>query len=221
MNYRFLQRLLENSRDIFDYACRDPFVAANLERIRKFDVQVLNHCLRVTVLSLLCGVPLALNRQQLNDLCTGALLHDLGKTCLKKAVLNKPGKLTPDEFTHLKTHSRCGYDLIKGQGLGESIAQIALQHHERFDGLGYPLGSAGRQINRLARIVALADSFEALTVGRIYRGAFPFREAVAIIKDHTGTQFDPKVSTAFFTVLGNPQSFACFDLPDRLYPVNA
>lgn len=217
--YRFLDGAVENIRQVLNRVFRDQAVSEHLESIQEFDGYTFDHSLRVAVLSVLCGISLDLKMKQLKEICTGALLHDVGKILLSKTILDKPAKLTPEEFEHLKLHSRIGFDMIKDKGFGDPVGEIVLQHHERFDGLGYPQGLAGKQTNLLARIVALADSFEALTSGRIYRGASPVTETIETIRKSAGFQYDPEITEAFLASVGDLQSAAGSNILDRLYSV--
>ena len=136
-----------------------------------------------------------------------APLHDIGKIRIPDAILNKPGKLTPEEFDIMKKHSVYGGAII--DELIESLPQasyleaardIALYHHERWDGTGYPEGLKGEEIPLPARIMAVADVFDALISDRVYKKAFSFEKAMDIIKEESGTHFDPDIVKAFFAV---------------------
>jgi putative two-component system response regulator len=128
-----------------------------------------------------------------------APLHDIGKIGIPDAILLKPGRLTEDEFESIKTHTTIGAEILSGsQGSLLLLAErIALRHHERWDGGGYPDGAAGEEIPLGARIVALADMFDALTHARPYKPAWPVREAVTEIVSQRGRQFDPGLVDAF------------------------
>lgn len=198
----FLDTALDCVEDILKKVIQDTLVSNNLSYLKGFDGYTFDHSLRVSALSGLCGITLGLSDRELKDICTGALLHDLGKTCLSKAVLDKPDKLSFNEFQHIKLHSQFGFDLLAEKGVKEEIAKIALHHHERFDGSGYPLGLRGEEINQFAKVVAIADTFEALTADRVYRRAFSTEESVEIIKQLERTQFDPEIPRVFKAVLG-------------------
>jgi HD-GYP domain-containing protein (c-di-GMP phosphodiesterase class II) len=150
----------------------------NLIDLRTQDDYTFAHSVNVCVLSLMTGITLDYNKEKLSILGIGALLHDLGKMMIPDAILNKPGKLSPREFAIMKTHTIQGYELIsRAKNLGILPAIIALQHHESFDGSGYPNGISGDSFNELAQITAIADKFDALTANRIYRDAYPPHEA--------------------------------------------
>ena len=146
-----------------------------------------------------------LTDKYVRDVVVAAPLHDIGKIHIPDAVLNKPGKLTDEEFALMKTHTTAGEELLAHARaeLGESeylnIAQeMAAYHHEWWNGKGYPYGVSGDNIPLCARIMAVADVFDALTSKRCYKDAMPLEKAYAIIREETGTHFDPAVAEAFF-----------------------
>lgn len=145
-----------------------------------------------------------LTNQYVSDMVMAAPLHDIGKIHISDVVLNKPGKLTDEEFAQMKTHTTAGKELLeKARGdLGEirylNIAiEMATYHHERIDGKGYPYGTAGDNIPLCAKILAVADVFDALTSKRVYKDPMPFGKACSIIREERGTHFDPDVVDAF------------------------
>lgn len=141
----------------------------------------------------------------MRDMIVAAPLHDIGKIHIPDAVLNKPGKLTDEEFEIMKTHTTAGEELLNRakEELGESrylntAIEMAAYHHEWWDGKGYPYGLSGIEIPLCARIMAVADVFDALTSKRCYKAAMPLEKAYAIIREESGTHFDPVVVEAFF-----------------------
>jgi PAS domain S-box-containing protein len=147
----------------------------------------------------------------LDDLCLSSVLHDVGKVAIEDSILLKPGKLTGEEFTRIREHTRMGGDALrdvdrdlKRQSFLTLGKEIAYYHHERWDGKGYPSGLRGKDIPLSARIVALADVYDALTSDRPYRKAMGHEEARAIIVEGRGTQFDPDLVDAF---LANEEVF--------------
>ncbi|MBO4637498.1 MAG: HD domain-containing protein [Clostridiales bacterium] len=140
-----------------------------------------------------------LTPQYIEDVVRSAPLHDIGKIKIPDAILNKPGKLTDEEYEIMKTHAAMGREIIdkaissvEGEGYLNEARNMVASHHERWDGKGYPEGLHDDQIPLSARVMAVADVFDALTSARVYKPAFPLSEAVKIIKDGSGTQFDPK-----------------------------
>ncbi len=148
-----------------------------------------------------------LTDRYMTDMVVAAPLHDIGKIHIPDAVLNKPGKLTEEEFEIMKTHTTAGEELLthaKAE-LGESgylntAVEMAAYHHEWWNGKGYPYGISGEEIPLCARIMAVADVFDALTSRRCYKDAMPLEKAYAIIREESGTHFDPFVVEAFLAV---------------------
>jgi putative two-component system response regulator len=137
-------------------------------------------------------------------------LHDIGKVGIPDAVLLKPGKLTPDEFTVMKRHASIGAETLDAAfkkypraRFLQMAREIAAAHHERWDGKGYPCGLRGQEIPLSARIVSIADVYDALTSKRVYKDAMPHAEAVRIIREGAGTQFDPRLVEAFLRIAEN------------------
>jgi putative two-component system response regulator len=157
------------------------------------------HAWRLGRTSALLALGLGLPDQEVELIRRAAPLHDIGKIGIPDAILLKPGRLTDEEFEQIKTHTTIGAEILSGSrsqllGMAE---RIALTHHERWDGRGYPRGLAGEQIPLPGRIVAVADVFDALTHERPYKPAWPLQEAVAEIPSQAGGQFDPDVVGAF------------------------
>ncbi|MBE5827327.1 MAG: HD domain-containing protein [Butyrivibrio sp.] len=143
-----------------------------------------------------------------NDIVNSAPLHDIGKIHIPDAILNKPGKLTPEEFEIMKTHTTAGMNIMekainttRGESYLKEARNMAAYHHERWDGKGYPEGLHGQVIPLSARIMAVADVFDALVSKRIYKPAFSFEKALEIIQEGSGIQFDPKCVEAFMDSL--------------------
>ncbi|MBA6326415.1 HD domain-containing protein [Colwellia sp. MB02u-6] len=129
-------------------------------------------------------------------------MHDIGKIGIPDDILKKPGKLTEAEWVLMRKHPEYGANILSGSDVPvlQMAEEVALAHHEKFDGSGYPLNLQGEQIPLSARIVALADFFDALTMDRCYRPAFSDEKALAMVKEGSGTHFDPNVVKAFFSV---------------------
>lgn len=158
------------------------------------------HILRMAHYSELIARGLGLSVADQELLLEAAPMHDIGKVGIADHVLLKPGKLTPEEFEIMKLHAIYGYEILQGSSskVLQAGADIALAHHERFDGTGYPNGLQGEQIPIFSRIVAVADVFDALTSERPYKKAWPLEQASEHIKANAGTHFDPTCVSAFF-----------------------
>lgn len=160
-----------------------------------------DHIGRIREHSIAVARELTLDEKSCLDIGEASILHDIGKLGIPDYILQKPGKLSDEEFTIIKTHCRIGSEIL-GQDRWFSLArEIALHHHERWDGRGYPSGLAGEAIPLAARIVAVIDVFDALTNRRPYKEAWPLAAARAEIERGSGTQFDPAVVAAFLRVL--------------------
>jgi diguanylate cyclase (GGDEF)-like protein/PAS domain S-box-containing protein/putative nucleotidyltransferase with HDIG domain len=146
------------------------------------------------------GVAMGLSVQKVKEIELAGLLHDIGKIAIKEDILNKPGKLTEEEYDEIKRHPESGYHILKSVDEYSSLAQCVLEHHERFDGKGYPKGIKGSQISLIARIIAVADAFEAMIAQRPYRKSLTEEMAIEEIKKNSNTQFDPEVVTAFLKI---------------------
>ncbi|HEX8151269.1 MAG TPA: HD-GYP domain-containing protein, partial [Pyrinomonadaceae bacterium] len=127
----------------------------------------------------------------------GSLLHDIGKIGVPDAILRKPAKLTEEEWVLMREHPLHGQKILRGIEFLEGAARVVAQHHEKWDGSGYPLGLRGSQIDLNARIFAVADAFDAITSDRVYRAGRSYDEALAELDAYAGRQFDPRVVEAF------------------------
>ncbi len=157
-----------------------------------------NHILRMSKYSEEIARGLNLDEAFVEEIAYSSPMHDIGKISIPPSILRKPGKLTAEEFEIMKTHTIKGQEILAGIAFLERAREIALTHHERFDGTGYPYGVRGEEIALSGRIVALADVFDALTSERCYKPAFPVETALRIIKEEEGRQFDPRVMKGFF-----------------------
>lgn len=159
------------------------------------------HSERVTSMALKIGREMGLCERELDHLQRGGLLHDIGKIGTPIAILDKPGKLTDEEMAVMRQHTTIGAQILEPIKSFEGVIPIVLQHHEWFDGSGYPHGAQGEEIDVRARIFAVADVFDALVSERPYRAAMPFGKVLEIMNDLSGRQFDPSVMEAFLEVV--------------------
>lgn len=144
---------------------------------------------------------LGLTGEDIESIRKGAMLHDLGKIGISEKILLKRAKLTKEEFELIKKHPQIGVDIIRPIQFLHNIIPLMLYHHERWDGKGYPTGLKGEEIPIGARIIAIADVYQALTSDRPYRKAFTKKKALNIIKDGSGTQFDPRIAQVFLKIV--------------------
>lgn len=153
----------------------------------------LAHAINVSILSTALGINLGVDHKVLKDLALGALLHDIGMTRIPKKITDKPAALTPDEYNTIKLHPRLGYKILKEDYfIDEKIAIVALQHHERYNGSGYPQGIEGDNIDYFAQIVSLADVYDASSSHKVYA---PAKDPQSIVKEllKLSKSFNPKI----------------------------
>ncbi len=161
------------------------------------------HSDRVSYYSVMIGKQLGLSEEDLDTLKQGALFHDVGKIGIPDAILQKPGKLTDDEYDDIKNHPSIGAKILGPAKIFEPLIPMVLHHHERYDGRGYPGGLKGEEIPYFARIVCVADSFDAMTSDRAYRPRFTVVKALEEMESCKGTQFDPEMVDAFMIAMKN------------------
>jgi len=159
------------------------------------------HSTRVTEMALKIGSALALSSKKLDDLHRAALLHDIGKVGIPLSILDKPGALDDEEYTMIKKHPSIGARILEPIASYKDILPMVLQHHERFDGKGYPGGLSGNEIDIGARILAVADVYDALKSDRPYREGWALERVVDLITEEAGCQFDPVVVNAFLAIM--------------------
>jgi putative nucleotidyltransferase with HDIG domain len=161
------------------------------------DRETEGHSKRVTAFTIAIARAMGLPREQINTIARGAFLHDIGKIAIPDKILNKPGKLEPDEMTIMKEHAYRGYLIVKKIPFLSEAAEIVYSHQERFDGTGYPRGIKGKEIPLGARIFSVADTLDAITSDRPYRAARSLVAARKEIQEWAGRQFDPEVVEVF------------------------
>ena len=166
---------------------KDPYTEGHVERVASY--------------ALILGKEVRLAPWELQALRKAAILHDVGKIGVDESILLKPGSLTEEEFNQLKTHTIIGERICRPLGRNRLILEVIRHHHERYDGKGYPDGLAGEDIPIAARIMAVVDAYDALTSDRPYRARRSQEQAVEILKQEAGKQFDPKIATAFISLL--------------------
>ena len=174
------------------------------------DPETGNHVSRVAHYSRLLATLMGANDENQEIILHASPLHDVGKIGIPDSILLKPGKLTPDEWDIMKTHTSIGYEILKNTGSAflKAGAIIAKTHHERYDGNGYPKGLKGEEIPEFGRIVAIADVFDALMTKRPYKDPWPFEKAVDLVKQERGGQFDPNIVDLFLNNINRVKKIA-------------
>ncbi len=187
-------------------------VLAMINALEACDIYTRGHSERVTNISLIIGQTMNLSAVEIKSLRTGAIFHDLGKIGIYPSLLNKSATLSVEEIKLIRQHPLVGEKIIKPIALDKSICEIVSQHHERHDGNGYPWGLKGHDISLLAKIVAIADAYDAMTSLRNYRQILTHEDASVEIVKCSGTQFDP-LCVEYFVKAAEKQNFKHLDIP--------
>ncbi|MGV8906038.1 MAG: HD domain-containing phosphohydrolase [Acetobacterium sp.] len=186
-DYMYRKKLVESQ------SMRNRTLQAITKTLNKKNEREKIHSDRVSFISKRIGEAMHLDYEVIKEIEIAGLLHDIGKIAVSDAILNKPGMLTESEYDEIKKHPEIGYQLLKSVDAYSSIAEYVLAHHERLDGKGYPLGLRVGKIPFIAKIIAVADSFEAMASDRTYRKALGHDEIIKELRKHSGTQFDSEI----------------------------
>ena len=179
------------------------------------DVRTSQHSLRVSIYSEKIGHKLGLSEQECKNLESAARLHDIGKIGIPDVILNKPSRLTDEEYAVMKSHVMRGANILKGFTLIDHVVEGAMYHHERYDGKGYPKGLKGEEIPLYGRIIGVADAFDAMTANRVYRKQMDFGYVLNEMRNGRGTQFDPQIVDILLKLIDDGE----IDL-NKLYPAH-
>ena len=178
---------------LFDSIRDNHTFVLNLSAIYSSDAFLYTHCMNVGILASFLGMAHGYREERIKQLGPGAMLHDIGKLLIESSILDKPGKLTQEEREAVEHHCELGYDILRKQpDLPAPSAHCALQHHEKYDGTGYPQQLKGQDIHDFGRLLAVPDVYDALTSNRVYRPAVLPHEALEFLFAHTGSHFDPQ-----------------------------
>ncbi len=172
-------------------------IEALARTIEMRDKYTIGHSDRVSQYAANLARFMKLSETSIENIRVAGILHDVGKTGISEKVLNKEGKLTPEEYEEIKKHPSLGYDIIKDNKLLAVYGAVVKHHHEHYNGMGYPEGLKGDEIPIESAIVSVVDAFDAMTTDRPYRNAFSEEKALAILRDLAGEQFNPQVVAAF------------------------
>jgi putative nucleotidyltransferase with HDIG domain len=176
------------------------------------DTYTSNHSTNVAKYASEIAKKMKLPQNDIEIIYKGGILHDIGKIGIPENILLKPGSLTNDEYHIIKNHPNIGYEMIRHvSDFNETgVLDIVLYHHERYDGKGYPRGLSGTEIPLVARIMAIADSFDAMTSKRVYRNEIDLENTLIEIKKNKGTQFDPEITDVFLSLFNNDKENLAF-----------
>ena len=198
-----MDRLYLVVNQIIDEIFNNEIVTINLSQLREVDHYIFEHSVNVCILSLITGIYMGFNKVRLVELGIGALLHDIGKILVPQDVLNKPDQLEDDEFGVLKLHTLRGYEALKHtKQFSEATLEVILSHHERCDGKGYPLCKNKDTLHVYAKIVSVADVFDAITADKVYRKKEDPYRAMYYIIDELDGKFDREIVKKFLKVVG-------------------
>jgi len=193
----------ETVKDLVDSIFRNRNALLSLSRIKSFDEYTFNHSINVAVLALNLAVHMGILDHELQRLGVGAVLHDLGKVRMPDGLIQKPGRFSDNEYEVVKTHAAHGAKLILDSGdLPKECAAVPLNHHERYDGTGYPRRLAGLQVGKFGLITAIADVYDAMTTNRPYQKGMPPDVALRMTYQWAGTHFHPIYVRKFIQCLG-------------------
>jgi len=185
--------------DIKEYKPRVTIELWNLKTLKDY---LYLHSVNVAVVSVMIGWRMNLNNQELEDLSLGVLLHDVGKVTVADSIHNKPSKLTTDEFKEMQQHTARGFAFLRDRGAFNPIVwSVAHQHHEMFDGTGYPKGRKGKEIHQYSRIAVVADIFDALTSDRPYKSGWAFHKVILYMQNIIPDKLDPQVLKTFVSLI--------------------
>lgn len=170
------ERMIESVNNIFEQFSQKSEILNMIRDMKQFDETTYNHSYNVAIICKMFGIWLNKSQEEIDDLVLAGLLHDIGKVEVPSEILNKTAMLTESEYALIKMHVKRGYELLKERGVEEKVCKVALEHHERRNGSGYPSALKGEEISEYAQIVAIADAYDAMTARRTYRLPFsPFR----------------------------------------------
>jgi putative nucleotidyltransferase with HDIG domain len=182
---------------------RNEAASASLSRLRKFDEYTFTHSTNVSILSVILGKHLGLSREELELVGVAGLFHDVGKARIPEQILNKPGKLTSREFQIMQGHTLEGYRVLSAQpGIHQDVLKAVVEHHERYDGRGYPRHITGEKMGRYSRILAVVDVYDALTSKRVYKPAIAPSRALGMLYTWREQEFHPDHVEGFIKCMG-------------------
>lgn len=193
-----IEAIGSTAQDLIDSLSAKKDILINIADIKMYDDYTYHHSLSVSIMAIAIGIELGLTNQMLKELGLAGLLHDIGKVAIPIEIINKPGKLTPEEFDIVKMHPVHAANHLRERNLvNENIYAGIVGHHEKLDGSGYPLKLSGTDIHPYARILMVADVYDALTSNRPYRMPSPPNEAIEYVMGGMGSHFDERVVHAF------------------------
>ncbi len=219
-----IQKVLKNAEDymykhkiVENEGRKDKTITAIIHSLHKKNPREEQHSQRVSEICQYIGQAIGFSEIEVSQLKVVGLFHDIGKIAIKERILNKPGRLTGQERAEIEQHSDIGFRILNPSHEMSQVADCVVAHHERWDGTGYPKGLKGEAIPMGARIIALADSYDAMTSERPYRRALSEKGALAEIQENAGTQFDPEITRIFIEKVLSERSFSAIDKINEVF----
>ncbi|WP_412850197.1 HD-GYP domain-containing protein [Brevibacillus invocatus] len=197
--YASVQKLQQKVEEVKNF--NHKFLTTMAASIDARDHYTSGHSQRVAHWGREIAKQIGMSPEKVEEVYFGGILHDIGKIGIEDEILNKKGKLTPEEYDKIKQHTVIGYEIIKQAGMFHELLPAIRSHHERIDGKGYPDGLVGNEIPLIARILAISDAFDAMVADRPYRKGLPVEEALQEIRRGAGTQFDEELASYFIHVI--------------------
>lgn len=192
-----VDKLVNQTLNMLNPGWTSPNIFDMLHCMRAYDDATYIHCMNVALICNVFARWLRFSEEEIRNVTISGLLHDIGKTRIPDSIIKKPGKLTDEEYNTIKRHPQEGYMMLKNAKLPDGIRNAVLMHHERCDGSGYPLGLTGDKIGTYAKMVAIADVYDAMTSARVYRGPLcPFK-AIALFENEGLQKYDPQYILVF------------------------
>jgi len=192
-----VDKLVNQTLNILDIGATTPNLLDMLHCMREYDDATYVHSMNVALICNVMARWLRMSDEEIKTATTAGLLHDIGKTKIPDEIIKKPAKLTPQEYSVVKRHPQAGYEMLKKSSLDPQILNAVLMHHERCDGSGYPLGLTGNQLPTFAKMVSIADVYDAMTSARVYRGPLcPFK-TIEIFEEEGLQKYDPHFIMSF------------------------
>jgi putative nucleotidyltransferase with HDIG domain len=194
--------LIDVARQVAQEVVDNPAIAVMVYHLHRYCEYTYAHCVRMAILCVSCAHRMGFSPAHCQEIALGGLIHDVGKACVNQSILHKPSKLTPTEMNHMREHVNLGVLLVRKKTLPPNALAVLWEHHERFDGKGYPRQLVGNQISLVGRIAGLADVYDAISSDRWYHKAMPPPAAIRKIHEWSKYHFDPEVTAQFIRAVG-------------------
>ena len=203
-----MQKIIDEKQYLLDLAEQqikmgDETIMTIAQALDARDPRTKSHSVRVADYSVMIARKLGFNEKQCSNLRKIALLHDIGKIGIPDRILNKPSRLTDEEYSIMKSHVTIGADILKNFKSIDNLADGIKYHHDRYDGKGYALGLKGEEIPIIGRIISVADAFDAMSANRVYRNGLDLDRIIYDLKRGIGTQFDPKFAEIMLELISS------------------